>query len=261
MSIDVALGAVVCALFFAQRSQITFYAPGLISLGLTVWIIYTADHLMDVFSLNKMSATPRRRYHQRNFGILCILLVMALVMDIFMTLFIRRQIIIGGLLLAFIVVLYLWGQRRISPLKEFVGALLYSGGVLLPVLSLQLANVTSAKWIAFMVFFLTALINLVLFSWFDLEHDRKDRQTSLVTLFGWERTGMILKILFLVQGILLTVLSMKTSDLPEVLVLATMNSILCALFILRKHVAKNGIYRLAGDAIFLLPLAFLNWNG
>ena len=47
LSIDVAIGAVVNARFFAHLFGVPILHQGLISLGLAIWIIYTTDHLLD----------------------------------------------------------------------------------------------------------------------------------------------------------------------------------------------------------------------
>ena len=47
LSLDIAAGAVISAVFFAQIFNVQIKPYGLLALGLTVWIIYTVDHLRD----------------------------------------------------------------------------------------------------------------------------------------------------------------------------------------------------------------------
>jgi hypothetical protein len=47
LSIDVALGSVCAALFFGKYVAVGISPVTLAVLALTVWIIYTVDHLMD----------------------------------------------------------------------------------------------------------------------------------------------------------------------------------------------------------------------
>jgi len=62
---------VICASFFARLLDVAILPQGLISLGLTVWIIYTADHLLDAKKFkNKMRLTERHRFHQRHFKVI-----------------------------------------------------------------------------------------------------------------------------------------------------------------------------------------------
>ena len=65
LSLDVAGGAVVCALFFSKLLSVTPYVQGMIALGLTVWVIYTADRLLDVRALKNAAASERHKFHQQ----------------------------------------------------------------------------------------------------------------------------------------------------------------------------------------------------
>src|SRR4051812_9025759 len=137
ISVDVALGAAVGALFFARIFDAPIKSYGVLSLGLTVWIIYTADHLLDAKKITETASTERHRFHQRNFKVLFIALMVASLVVSILIFFIRRPVFIGGLLLSVIVIIYLMLQRYLKFVKEFVGALLYSGGVMLAPLSLM----------------------------------------------------------------------------------------------------------------------------
>ena len=61
LSIDVVAGAVCSALFFARLLQVSLLPYGIISLALTVWIIYTADHLLDAKRVEGVATTRRCR--------------------------------------------------------------------------------------------------------------------------------------------------------------------------------------------------------
>ena len=81
LSIDVAAGAVICALFFARLFEVQIKPYGLISLGLTVWIIYTADHLLDGIKTHHRAATKRHQFHQYHFKVLCVVMIVAIIID------------------------------------------------------------------------------------------------------------------------------------------------------------------------------------
>ncbi len=70
LSIDVAIGAVCCALFFGRLLQVDILPYGLITLGLTVWVIYCADHLFDAARLKGRASTRRHQFHQDHFWLL-----------------------------------------------------------------------------------------------------------------------------------------------------------------------------------------------
>ena len=174
LSLDVAAGAVICALFFAKIFDVVILPYGIISLGLTVWTIYTADHLIDARKVKQPASTERHRFHQRYFKTLFGLLVIAAIIDASQLFFIRKTVFVVGLALAFIIVIYFLLQRNLRFLKELIGALLYTGGVLLIPWSVKNTSYDSAQLILITQFVITALINLLLFSWFDKSQDERD---------------------------------------------------------------------------------------
>src|SRR5690606_1037114 len=70
LSIDVAAGAVICALFLAEILRSRPGTPALIMLGLTVWIIYSADHLLDARRIEREAVTHRHSFYQRHFQVM-----------------------------------------------------------------------------------------------------------------------------------------------------------------------------------------------
>jgi hypothetical protein len=81
LSIDIAVGAVICALYFSKIFEVEVRPYGLAALALTVWVIYTADHLRDARNILKRASSERHAFHQSHFGILLVLLICAVVAD------------------------------------------------------------------------------------------------------------------------------------------------------------------------------------
>ncbi|HZI26137.1 MAG TPA: hypothetical protein VFD46_13730, partial [Chryseolinea sp.] len=131
LSVDIAAGAVVSALFFAKIFDVQIKPYGLIALGLTVWIIYTIDHLRDAKNIKHSASTERHRFHQQYFHALIFCLGLAVLVDAVTIFFIRRQVLEWGLILWVAVVVYLMFQQFLRFLKEFFIATLYTSGVLL----------------------------------------------------------------------------------------------------------------------------------
>ncbi|GHN00466.1 hypothetical protein WSM22_19550 [Cytophagales bacterium WSM2-2] len=256
LSLDIVAGAVICASFFSRIFDITILPYGLISLGLTVWIIYTTDHLLDARKVKQLASTERHRFHQRHFNLLLVLLTIAIIVDIIQLLFIRKAVFMEGLVLASIVVLYFALQRQLQSLKELFGALLYSGGVLLIPLSLRNEVISSSQMILIVQFILTAFINLLIFSWFDRRYDEQDNRTSFTTMMGEKATLQTLIALFLVQGIF-SLSQIVFWYNPFEVILVLMNGVLLLISIRKKYFEIGDRYRLLGDAIFLLPLIYL----
>ena len=256
LSIDVALGSVCCAAWFAGYFEIELRAYAFLCLGLTVWIIYTADHLLDALKIKKEASTARHRFHQRYFKIITVCLLIAVVVDFSMLFFIRARILYTGITLSAIVILYLLVNPWLSFVKEFVIALVYSAGVLLPTLSLKGQLLTTLEFLWIISFFLTALINLILFSVYDSQADKHDGYNSFVLKFGTTQARRILIVLFSIQFLLLMVLVWNSMWSTAVMLLA-MNSVLLLLFAKQADFSRYDTYRLCGDAVFLVPVVFM----
>lgn len=261
ISVDVAVGAVVCAMFFAHifRTQPTL--AGLLSLGISVWIIYSVDHLLDVYGLGKDASTRRHRLHQQKFITMSLVLALAGIVNAVLILYLRKPVLIWGLCLAAMVFVYLMFHKYINPFKELLVSLLYSGGVMLPALSLHAGSVSLSEKLLVATFVITALINLVLFSWFEWEHDLKDKRLSLVTRFGERNARRMIWSLYVIQLFLFAFIFHEGTSLPELSCIAAMNLILLIIFVAPASFKDDDQYRLVGDSIFLLPVLYILFNG
>ena len=135
LSIDVAIGSVCCSLFFSKLFKVSVLPYGFISLGLTVWIIYTVDHLLDAKKMQASATTNRHRFHQQHFQLLLSLVIVATGINSILLLFIRKPVLITGIVLVILVILYLLIQHSLKFLKEIFVAVVYTAGVILPAAS------------------------------------------------------------------------------------------------------------------------------
>lgn len=257
LSIDVAVGAVASALFFARLLNVTILLYGQIALALTVWIIYTADHLRDAKKIGGRASSERHFYHQRNFKTLRSILLVAIVADFVLIFFIRKPVFQWGLALTGFVALYLVFQRSLYFLKEFFVAFLYTWGVLLPSLSVTVVDLQWFHYILISQFFLIALCNLLLFSLYDADVDLRDNLLSFVTRFGEGFTKGFLVVLFFLIFALTAVLFIYADHTIAILILWLMTAVLCIIFLFPELFRQNEYYRIVGDAIFLIPIVGL----
>lgn len=257
LSLDVSAGAVLSALFFAHVLRVSILPYGLATLALTVWIIYTIDHLRDARAIGAKASTARHLFHQRHFKALFITLIIAIVVDGLLILFIRRQVFVYGVALGGIVGCYLVIQRGLYYLKEHFVALLYTLGVLLPSIAITSIQISSLHKVLFGLFFLAALLNLMIFSWFDQEKDIKDHRQSFVTLFGSPFTKVWIYFLFVVF-FLLSMWLLVIAQMPGLAaVFLAMGAVLLILFAKADVFKHNESFRLIGDAIFFLPGVYI----
>jgi 4-hydroxybenzoate polyprenyltransferase len=255
LSLDVVAGAVICSLFFARLLDAPVQPNELVALALTVWIIYTLDHLRDAMTIPKIASTDRHRFHQKHFRIIALVLTVIAAVDLFIVWFIADNIFRAGFLLGFAVLAYLIFQRYLKFLKEFFVACLYTTGILLPSLASPAIDITPIHYLIVGKFLLTALINLLLFSLFDHEEDRHHQQHSFVTWFGPRSTRY--GIIFLGLLNILTGLWLWRFDAGVALVFIGMNSLLLTVLFMRKKLHVNNYYRILGDAVFFIPAFYL----
>jgi hypothetical protein len=256
LSIDIVAGAVAGAAYFAAILNVQVRLYAYVSLALTVWIIYTADHLLDAKKITDVASTERHRLHQRQFASLLVLLIIAVAANSILIFFIRTPVLYGGIVMAGAVSLYLVFHSRLYFLKEVAGAVFYCAGLLLPSLIVTDVPLSVLHYTLFVVFFLTALTNLLLFSWFDREGDMKDRHMSFVTLSGPTNTHHLIKLL-LALNIVVCIICCLHFSLSQFSIPLAMNAVHAMILGRSKWFAVNDRYRLTADAVFILPILYV----
>jgi uncharacterized membrane protein len=255
LSLDVAAGAVVSSLFFAHivQASVTVYVTS--ELFLVVWIIYTADHLLDVINLKHTASTARHRFHQRNRKELQIALLLAISVGILLVFFLPLSIIKSGLVLFAFVLVYVILMKRLHAYKELIVAIVYVAGVALPALSVANANLD--MHLSMVIYFLLAWINLIVFSWYDKDTDKKDGHVSIATLLDDAKLRNLLLILFAGVLSISSIPIFYGSDFRIAILFVTMALPLFVLFLFKKFFSVNENFRLIGDTVFLFPLFYL----
>jgi hypothetical protein len=258
LSIDTALGAVVCSVFFAQLISANVWVYGKIALGLSVWIIYTADHLLDARKVKGVASTERHRFHQEHFRALLILMMIAVVIDLTVVSFMRKSLLEYGFALSIVVAFYLVISRFLKMLKEVFIAFIYTIGVMLPALADQEHLMNQWDMLFMFNFFLIATANLLIFSWFEIQNDRTDGHPSFVTFYGREKTKLVVYGLFVTLVAFTIYLgTFRAYALFPLLILLAMMSALVALLRFDKYFIRDDRFRFVGDAVFFLPLIYL----
>jgi 4-hydroxybenzoate polyprenyltransferase len=255
LSLDVVAGAVVSSLFFASIFEVTPSIPSLISLGLTVWIIYTVDRLLDIRDVKGEASSGRHRFHQRNQKTLMRWLWLAIIIDMVVVFFMPVAIIKHGMFLSVVVTIYTALRRRLSISKELLVAVLYTAGVVLP--SWPVNQLGFDQYLFIILFFLIALINLILFSWYEKEGDLMDKQNSVATIIDERAILYILTGLFIIIFLIFGCMVFQPPRFFILLVFVAMTAILLIIFLHKNFFAVNDYYRLLGDAVFFLPLIYV----
>ncbi|MEQ1586809.1 MAG: UbiA family prenyltransferase [Cyclobacteriaceae bacterium] len=252
LSIDVAVGAVISSLCFSRLFDIKPNPYSMVTLGLTVWIIYTADRLLDVRNLKGQATTDRHKFHHRYQKQLWILIFLMGFIAAALVFFLHPSIIVTGILLAASSGLYLLIQKHLR-IKEFVVAILYTIGVLLPSFGLR-GSLSSELYLLSAQFFILALINLLLFSWFEQETDKSSGYSSFATAYGKKVTTYFIWMLCLCSISITTWMLIQNLFNLTTFVFLFMTFVLMVISLFPAYFTVNSRYRLLGDAVFFLPL-------
>ena len=190
MSLDVVLGALATGFMAASLLHTSLPLAWWIAFPLSVWVFYTADHLMDAYQLGPEAHTARHQFHVTYFGPLCFLVGTSCLLILYAILIapvplIFLGVLIGGMGIGHLLLAYLLRNvisRWIQ--KELGVALVYTFGIWGGPIVLTEGEVPLSYWGICLQFFLLAIVNLLIFSYQDLESDILDGHTSMVRAFG-----------------------------------------------------------------------------
>ena len=244
----------------------------------TVWVIYTLDHLFDGLKVKEKAQTIRHQMHYKYRKLIFWLAGIISAINIYLVIFyFDKELIEFGVVLsacvgAYLIIYQLFNRStKKSYLKEITVALIYTVGIAGGpyVLSEELY----APYFYMSVYFIFALSNLLIFSLYDYEKDKKNGFTSLAQSMG-ERKVHKLALIMLTSVLLFSLLlggiaynsASAVEELyginlysklitPSILLLITIG--LMALLAFPKWFAVNERYRFLGDGVFLFPLILL----
>jgi len=251
LSLDVVLGAFCSAVFFARVFGSPVNVSVMTALCLAVWTVYTIDHLYDGAISAGEPSGRRHLFHRRHAVPLRIASCVGICAAALIAVQLPRTIIFSGLALLIPVFIYLLLHRKIAFLKEGVISLLYTIGVLIPSFSVQ--KLDSEKATLILAFFLIAFLNLLIFSWFDYRNDMRDGHNSAATFFGRKRSRYLIWIIFAAIIVLLVFQGVSAASL----ILLSMTLLHVLMFTFSDFFAIEERFRLAGEAIFFLPILLI----
>jgi hypothetical protein len=188
LSLDAPVVALVWQDFLARVTATPLRPPARIVLGLTVWVVYLVDRLLDVRRPAETVEASRHQFYRRHRSFAVALTAVALLADIGVSLaFLRPLILRNGFIVLGAVLFYLaavHGVFRWRLPKELAVALLFTAGTFLvawtwtpqPLETLLLPGV---------IFCLLCLVNLTAiesWEWHELRAAHGGRPPRLVTL-------------------------------------------------------------------------------
>lgn len=248
VSLDVVAGAVSSCLFFSHvlGTPVTIFCPA--ALAICVWGVYTVDHLRDALMSPTIPSTARHVFHLENAISLFAVVLLTIPIALVIVFFLPWHTIQLGAGLALGVITYLCFQRRLRWSKEIVVAVFYAAGVVIGS-GAQVDEILDAGWLL-LAFMLMALLNLLMFSWFDYFNDLRDGHRSAVTVLGRRRGAFLICSIFLLLSILA---APRFTDVGAIVILL-MAFCHLVIFLFHSYFALNDRFRIVGDAIFFLPV-------
>ena len=233
-----------------------------ICLAISIWLIYTLDHLLDAKRSPEITI-ERHLFHRRNFKILAINLILIALAGLYVAWSLPTITFIYGLGLILLVLVYftLIYFFKNFHFKEVLVAIVYASGVFLGPISLIESGVDLQIISLFIQLLFLALINLILFSYNDLEKDQADGNPSIVIKLGREMTQQVLILLFtlliIVQLGSLIFFSNNQEFMLFQILFTLMTAVLLSLKKWNSFFALNYRYQLIGDGIFFMPAVWL----
>lgn len=237
----------------------------MLSLAMSVYIIYTLDHILDGLKWKEKSLALRHFIHFKYRQIFLVMAAIVLVvLAFFVYLFLDKTSIRFGMIMSLIVVLYFILNfafrklfRKLVPLKEtMVAVIVASCFIVLPAMQSKM----SMQWpivILFLGVIALNLSNLLMFSYYDYEVDRKARFSGTSKVISQERLKLLIVSLIAI-GLIACIYSaiLLHLNILQISVLVVMHFQLLVIALFEDVYKKNERYRFWGDIIYLYPLFY-----
>lgn len=251
LSLDVTAGAIVLSAFFSSQLGLPIHVFELIALGTAIWLIYNIDHLVDARKVLSSLGT-RRNFHRQYARFILWFSVFVCIGGIYTAFRLPWEVVRVGLFLTGLSIGYLVLAGKLFWLKEFLVAVIYSTGVLIPILvRIDFRTEVVLIWIAL---FLLAFANLLIISKVEYLADRSDGFQSIVTEIGLKVVRpLFYSTLILASGIGL--LLVGTNWMAGIYF-----PLVCILYGFIWHLRifhQKEVYRTLADGAFILPVLFL----
>ncbi len=246
LSLDIVAGAIFVSLFLSRELGVALHANEVFLLGLSVWLIYTLDHLLDVQKATV--STERRAFHTRYRRTLWTLVFIGLVAGGVSCWWLPLPILLAGGAVACFTLVYLLCAPYLRGTKELIGALLYSVGVLLvPIVRGELGMVFPVV----ILLFLLAFLNLLSFAFLENAEDEQEGFHSFVRQFGKKWT---VRLIWMTAGaVFIGCAVVYCFNASITMVLFFLSAVLIHFFLFRfSWFHAHERYRVVGDLVFVM---------
>lgn len=278
LSLFVVFGVGICLHFFAELYQLSLPFSVLFLASSSVFIIYSLDHLLDLRKMKSMASLQylselsgasekafklkkgERLYYVNKFSkwiifscIALFLVSIVLTVQVFSLELLKAGVAIGIICVFYFTVNHFLKNSFFGKMKELSVALT----VTLCIAGIPAYLSNQINWDITLIFFIICFQNLLLFSWFDYEYDKKYGQASLLQMTGKANGLFIFELLCLVNLAITGDSIWQNGIIPEYFILILMQITLISTRYFHGFFKNNHGYRFAGDMIFVFPLITL----
>jgi len=262
LSLDIVIGALatscLAARLFASDPGWVWY----IILALTVWLLYTGDHMLDAWKHRKKIERELHYFMMKNRKTLVWSMGLVATVNILLIFnlldhgLMKYALVLAGLVLLFYAMRHVFKKNRFLsiPGEVFVLLIYMAGTWLGPAVALEGSFEAGHGMIA-LIFVGVLLMNLGVISLYDMKLDSRMGITSLANLLGIKRTKNLLLGTAL-SIYLISLLQFLVSEMDRfsqyALILSGMTTIMLLVVYYPSRFRKNDYFRLAADAVLFM---------
>jgi hypothetical protein len=263
LSFDVAVGSVMTGIFACNVLSVEINYWWLTIIALVVWVMYTADHLLDAWKRKKEISIKRHLFHFNHLKIILPFWVLAVIASVILSITkLSSEIVFIGFfigigILIYFTAIYFTGDNKPTILqKELTIALIYVGGIWMAPIVWYGDNPDGIIWMIMTNLALMAWAEGIIVSWYEFKEDATDKHISFSIIFGKNNSRRFIYfllsavILFSVTGMLMNI--HHTTFLFAFSIELVMSFILFVLILFPGLFRENEIYRYVGEVTFIL---------
>lgn len=265
LNIDVALAVVASSVMFFQVFQVKTHFSFWIVLFLSMWCIYTIDHVFDGMKETKQEFTKRYHFYFKNRKpLLSVIGVFGVFNAILILTFFDIRLIYAGIVMALLSLLYFLHIQKILRLlpivKDIFSAILFTMGILIFPLFLNNGIITLSIIFFMLGFAMVVMTNILLYSINDRSIDKAHHNQTLIIKKGDKYTLSFLKLILISSMLILFMLEIISYSLTikhAAMLLIFMQMMHLIVFLNRNYFMENERFFSIGNLIFVLPVLIL----
>jgi len=262
LSIDIVLGALASSCFAAQLFASDPGWGWWITLALTVWLLYTGDHMLDAWKHRKKIERDLHYFMMKNRKTMVWSMTLVAAVNVLLIFNLLDQevmkyaLFLSGLVLLFYAMRHVFRRNKILMIPgEFFVLLLYMSGTWLGPVVASETQLDPGHGMVALIFAGVLLMNLGVISLYDMKLDKRMGIKSMAKLLGIKRTRNLL----LGTGIAIYLVSLLQFLVFEMdryfqlaLILTGMTTILLLVLYYPSRFRKKDYFRLAADAVLMM---------